>query len=514
MYKFKMKNIFNSYLLLSMLLVFAACNDDEGKVIKTPNFPDQVEINISQPGEVAELSFEVDYAWNLSSSKIWCKFISDNDTLSSLSGSAGKYTIQIMLNDDAWTFADVQAAITMGMLQETKVIATLQREAQAYLLEAYGKSEEIVYDSENPVNFVWNIYGTNIERAYVNLKANFDWKLISYPDWMSFTYEDRLTGASGELKLNTCTYSKDAPIRKEVWGELIFADKNGEQRVVLPVKYEGIPADVVQFEVPGRRQFDYVFNVEGTTYWEQRTDGSASETSPAPLEFTVVSKETQHLNLGYFKSINNEFFLEDPTDLWYSTTYPTADNDWSVAVRVEANEGDSERSARIVVLPDTVFHNDEVQGNFENILEINPYSGKSQMKAAYSKYAALAFKQEYVAKLGFTVTDANGVIYPAPIFSSANEEVFGTKNVFWCRVEAANLPEQFTIEALGYGSGVPEIDPMFNGSNSLWPGLKPSFNSSNQFVLKNVAASATSSPIVLTYKKNGEIYAVLLIMKI
>ncbi len=512
----KLKNIISSYLIFSVLFIFSACTEDPEEPKEAPSFPNKVNIDITKPGEYAEFSFDANYSWNLSSSKIWCKFVQNEDTLSTLSGLAGKHTVKVVLNGNAWEFEGAEAELSMRMLNQTKVVATLGREAKEYLIEAYGDSVQMVYDSENPITFIWNSFGTGLLRSTFNIKANFDWQIVSYPDWVLFTYEDRLTGETNELIANTCRYSTDAPIRSEVWGEFVISDKEGNKRATLPVKYEGMRADVLMFEVPGRSRYNFVLDVEGENYWEKRTDGSAPETTPAPLTFDIIANEEEKLNFGYFEDGDEGLTLIEESDRWYSATYPTAANDWKVEITVQPNEKSAERKGRIVVLPDVVFNSEEIQGNFENILQLLSYSGKWVVKNEYSKYIAIAFAQEYIEELGFRLTDANGIAYPAPLFRDAPEALYGTKNVFLCMIEGSAMPDQLTIEPLGYGSGMPDIDPKFGGKNTIlnWPGVERSFNSLNQLVFKNIKASATDDPIIITYKKSGQIYATIIIMKI
>ncbi len=512
----KLKNIISSYLIFSVLFIFSACTEDPEEPKEAPSFPNKVNIDITKPGEYAEFSFDANYPWNLSSSKIWCKFVQNEDTLSTLSGLAGKHTVKVVLNGNAWEFEGAEAELSMRMLNQTKVVATLGREAKEYLIEAYGDSVQMVYDSENPITFIWNSFGTSLLRSTFNIKANFDWQIISYPDWMVLLSQDKVTGRSEELVANSSRYNQDSQLRSEMIGELVIGDKSGVQRAVLPIRYEGIRADIVRFELPGRLPFNFVFDAKGEKNWEKTNDGTSPEEKTDPLEFSVIAKETQGLNFGYFSYVNNEYFLEKEEELWYTTTYPNVDNNWTVQIAVEANEGGSERTSRIAVLPDTVFNNDEIQGNFENMLEANPYSGRVGVKNEYNKYIAIGFTQEYVEELGFKLTDANGVTYPAPLFKDAPEAIYGTKNVFMCMLEDPSIPDQLTIEALGYGSGMPDIDPKFGGKNTIlnWPGVEPSFNSLNQLVFKNIKASATDDPIIITYKKSGQIYATIIIMKI
>ncbi|MFV0377565.1 MAG: hypothetical protein ACK5JD_09705 [Mangrovibacterium sp.] len=508
-----LKILFKTFVLVTMVLSVTCCNDNDNEEQVTPIFPETVDLNISQPGEVASFTFEANLPWTLSSSRIWCKFISEEDTLPALQGAAGTYTVSVLLTDDAWKFEDKAVELRMGMASQASVVAKLTRDAQVYTVAAYGATATDTIDAARPVKLLWNSYGTTITNAKLSLTANFNWYLASWPEWVSFTSTNNLSGKAGELVSNTCRFnSADISIRSKLSGDLVYADRDGVERLRIPIYYEGMRGDIVQFNIPNGAKNNFWFDQPGATFWNVSTAGEITGLTEGPLPIEVVASDKQALYTCFLSEDETGLHILPEANRWFSATEPTDANNWTISISPEANNSTAVRKSQVVVLTDSIFNNDVVKGNFSNILEINASTKKSVIKSAYSKYQALAFSQKKpVGELGFIVTASNGTVYPATLVTDADQTLYGTKNVYHCSL-GNPTPNQVTIVAKEYEN--PYLDLVFtlNGVNTKWNGVTLS-TSGTTLTMKNVTTSATSTPMVLTYYQNGAVFCVLILQK-
>ncbi len=518
MKKLKLKNIFKLCLVASSLLL-TACNNDENVPEDNPIFPESMELLCSEPGETGKLNFEANFPWTLSASKIWCKFILEEDTLTALQGLPGKYSVSVLLTQDSWQFLETKAEIKMGMLNQTQVIATLSRNAKTYTMKAWGETEQDTINDTHPIKLMWDKWQSGIEGFKLNLQANFEWQLSQWPAWVSLRYDDAVTGKIDELVLNECDFNNNEESYRDMQsGELVFTDKEGTERFKLPILYEGMPTNHIIFDIPAQLKYNCWFNQEGNAYWTQTIDGSPLEEISAPLQFEVIANVEQKLHPVYLQDdATTGLQVMSENDSWYTLTLPTAENNWMASIQTTPNETDSERKASVMMLPDVVFNNDELQGDLSNLLFEFEYDGKNRVKDTYQKYLVLAFTQEKpVEEVGFKLTDADGKEYPAELIPGVDETIFGTQNVFTCSFGEAMPSSAVRIQALAYSNSYPNISVNFNGQSTFWAGLETRFDGTDLIFngFHNLPSSTTDSPMVITYMDgNGEIFSVLILQK-
>ncbi len=514
----KLKNISRTlFIVLSLLLIVGACTDDEqGTDTVTPVFPKAVELTCTNPGDVAVLTFDANTTWNLSASRIWCKFIYDGDTVSSVRGEAGRYEVKVLLTDDAWTFEDIQAGITMGMSGESKVIATLTRAALQYNMEIYGKDFIDTLSAMNPVILKWNDLGTTFERPELNIKGNFSWQLVEYPEWVNFSKEDAVTGTVGELVNNTLLFNREpAFLRYSQRADLVFGDTEGHERFRLPVHYPGMPMGKVEFVLPGGPKFNFVCDAEVSMWGVRTADGLIQKEFPVPLTYEIVANPAEKLHFCYLKAeaisqYQSNLYLLDESERWYSTEYVDESQQWTVAIKPEVNESGQDRESQIYMIPDSIFVH-ELEGDFANLLELK--YGRSRVKTPFLKYSVIGFLQKKkLEPVGFDVVIDNQY-YASTLVADADESVYGTTDVFEYTLPSPT-PDELILHIKGYPGGSPDITTVLNATNTLWTGVEVSFvYQSEDLSLRNVSASAKDTPMVVTYKYGGEPFAVLIIKK-
>lgn len=447
-----------AYAFIFAALFLAACNTNEPGEDPKPTFPDKQELTISKPGEKATLEFDANYPWTLTSDRAWCKFLVDDENLSSVQNVAGAYSITVIITEDAWDFEDQIATITMGMTKgtesPTKVIATLTRSAQEYKATAYGDTEEDVIDKENPMQLLWYDHGGSIQKAKLNFLANFNWTLKEYPEWLTFTDDIAYTGKAGELMSTTCSFNTTVSYSNELSGELVYTDNEGVERLRLPVYYEGMPATKVEFTIPSKAGFklNYWFDILGTSYWHVSTDGAELGRTEGKLPIVVKANEKEALRLICFaEDATGNLSVLPEKDYWFSINEPNKGNNWTINIKPQENTTPKERKVRLVVLTESVFNDDVAQGNPSNLLERNEILGVLTVKDAYADYIAIAFTQKAKAQAeaSFTVAVEEYVNYQSQAGEALKvealtgadvEATYGTSHVYKCSFSHTNLP--------------------------------------------------------------------------
>lgn len=190
--------------IMSLMLVgltFASCSDDDTAPAVTPTFPESIE-NTLKPDEKGELKFNASLAWQLTSDKVWLKFLTkEGNPVQYLADKAGEYTVSYTVTTGAQGFFEDEAVITLKQGDEERVIATVKRIAKERIVKMYKQAsdgsrniEEV--EAQTDTQF-------DIQKAeHMGFMANFDWKLDleSLPAWIiedeSNTF--RLRNLSGE----------------------------------------------------------------------------------------------------------------------------------------------------------------------------------------------------------------------------------------------------------------------------------------------------------------------------
>lgn len=526
-FKFQLK----AFAFMFLAVLFAACQDDSmDDVDKTPTFPEATTLSISKPGESAIIQFDANYPWTLSTSRTWCKFVDAGEELSSFQGIAGAHTVEILITDDAWVFEDQTAVITMGMTTDegtvTQEIVTLVRSSKEYSQSVYGATEEDMLGAENPLQMIWYAHGGAIQTSVLNFSANYNWEITSMPEWLVLDAD--LNGSADELTTYECSFNTTAEQRNALEGEIVFSDENGTARFTLPVAYNGYPETKVGFEIPSAAgmKFNYWYDVSGTAYWYAANDGQQMGQTEGAVYIKVKANETQELHvLTYAQDAAGNLSVLAAEDRWFSVTEPTAENEYTISIQPTENTEAEERGVRFVVLTESVFNDETINGDPANLIEYNETLGITITKEAYANYAALAFTQEApIVETGSVFGVANAFRNASWVYEQGEalevfaltgddlEATYGTTNVYAHIVDLSALTNErlwITSQSSLYDAAI-NGDVSFNdkdGNNTRWSTTTTNF-SDPALVLKVTATQATPMQIRCTFE--GEEYVLLI----
>lgn len=159
---------------MAVAVVVVACSEDEGAPV-TPSFPEEEQILSVKAGESVDLVFEASMDWKLYSSTLWCRF---SNGMTSISGQAGKQTVQVSVNEEMLSYGEMQAEITLKQGDMEKVIAKLTRQGEGlWVTDANGN----YFSEENLIPFFYREIGKGVD---INFTTNYDWTIEEYPEWL------------------------------------------------------------------------------------------------------------------------------------------------------------------------------------------------------------------------------------------------------------------------------------------------------------------------------------------
>lgn len=425
-----------------VLLGFSACSNDDDKV--QINFPEKQAIDCAA-GEVKTLTFNAENSWTLASSRLWCKFKDGNDIVSSISGGPGEQTVTITVTEEVWGFEDAVADIVIGMQGQTQVIATVNRAAKGYKAEAYQMNGE----NKEPFNEANPAVISYLGALNISFDANFDWKLKNCPEWLKVQsadkYEERtmmgdankVTSWIFEFK-STENFAKG----KEQNINLEFIDTNGTLRLTVPLHYEGIPEDKIEFTPT--TTWNLNFSADGKEYWQ--TSGMGEVTKyPMPRIVTTVTKEG--FELVYLKNDSRWGYTpcsdyEIPT-LWFKANV----NGDQIEMTVEPNQESEARKGCLMAFPKKVFEGLDI---YSIITDGEP----SEIKSQYEKYVVADFTQEMNQSTpgGFNVIDYNGEALELEYMGNNYDavETYNTTNIYSLTLNPMSVYPMLSITPVDY----------------------------------------------------------------
>ena len=137
-----------SCLMLMAATILTGCSDNDDNVSKfVYEFPEvqTPTLAIDQQGTI---EFQAAGAWSVYTASSWVKFIENEELVSSMAGTEGKYTIKYVINDNNWGFSDQEATIELAMNGQTVTIATITRTGNTPVLKIYQTDYETYEDNE------------------------------------------------------------------------------------------------------------------------------------------------------------------------------------------------------------------------------------------------------------------------------------------------------------------------------------------------------------------------------
>lgn len=309
-----MSMVLISTLALILTLAFNSCKEDENVV--TPVFPELKEVEC-QVNEELEITFSANLDWSIQSNAAWCKFVNGDFTETTASGKAGDQTLKIKVSDENWNYqtSDV-AELTLKMMDMSQVIYKITRGKREY--ENLVITDEVgnVYNSQNPLT----IKGSGLrdvvsDSVYTIVKATADMQvgLISYPNWL---YAQNIGNGVFRFIFDKGKQSEHgkSPVFPFEGGEddkIIFAtkdyiegnvDTDKTRMVEIPVNYEGLKVDYVEFEdnyEEGRYPSELYVSEDGNSFAPKVMNGTTGEMEKGesfsgPLTTNITSRNNEY----------------------------------------------------------------------------------------------------------------------------------------------------------------------------------------------------------------------------
>lgn len=446
-------------------LVLGACSTDGDKgETPTPVFPDVQTLQI-EAGEELEVSFEANMDWILTSDKQWLKFKDEIGDTQSLLGKAGSQSVVLKVSDANMGFEETEAEVSLSMGGSQAVIFKVvrpgaERQIHMYMREAAGDAPA----TETPSIEIG--YGKNI---YVGFSGNFDWRVLSAPEWIAVndTRDIReLTGKAGEEHLER---SDMALLSVDLSSSCV--DNSGE--IVIGAQAEGVDftqSFVVTSEgiAPGAIEWSqtnlvrtegFIFTQSGL--WHKNMGLNNYQDVDGPAEWSVRVRDYKYdIRVVVWTGTALEEIA--PSESWVKIT---DDGQGRLSCRPEPNMGEDRELGLFVVPEGTVV---EYADYFDNQGRFIGGKYNESGEFVWGDYA-IRISQEGVEKRDFILWKYSTELAPAQKASDENQAL-----VKACGIETTNIYERaFTAEEWSYDpaeAGYKQLirlgfdNPQFNGN--------------------------------------------------
>lgn len=482
----KIKNI-GKYMALVACLAFAACSKDDDNM-SSVSFPELQTIEC-EVNATADISFESSGNWKLSSSSLWCQFIVDGERMHSCQGKAGRQSIKLIVTGDATELMKSYTAdITLEIDGQEKVIYKVTRPVVGYELHVMDAAQENEFNAENPVKVA---YSGGLD---FKVSANCAWALVSVPEWVTvknniLSDDNHNSAVCGTEEIVVTAYAEMTNTFQYIprMGELVFKSADGQKSVTIPVVYEGMPEDEIDFSLT--QHYNWTFSADGQTV-SSGTDMGTPIIYDAPMSIGVWAKNQEYECVLLTKD-GSGYMQMDPFGAWYFVdNKKDSETESHIEISVKENT-DGVRKGCVMVFPKAVY--DKINGNFDGIVLSEDYM---EIKSEYERYVAFDFTQSAPegGNTGFTffneegskvlLTDNNYMPYANMTGEddAALIEKFGTTNVWLFMPEQSY--EMLKIVPAGAKEWNFNFDTFLNGVDTTIEGVtieadysnpKPSF---------------------------------------
>ncbi len=330
------------------LVVLTGCSDDNEVETITPAFPELKEINV-QANKTANISFNANMDWTLSSDASWCRFIDGEFEQTTMSGAAGSQTIQITVSEDGQDYEnDAVAQITLRMGEQSQVIYKVTRAKKEYQALVVTDEEGNTYDETHPLTIKGN---TATGEVYTSVKVEAEEGTVigfgAYPDWL--TVRNNEEEGTFDLTFNTenADYNFKYAISEDA--TVTFETESGERSITIPVIYEGMDATSLAVS-PNYPNLQVRAN--GMLVTE---NGETAE-----LSAEITARNDDYEIVEFIQNGESDYDFSANGDLdWITVTA----NEANVTFTVAANETGASRHAVVMAFPKAVY--DEISGDLE-----------------------------------------------------------------------------------------------------------------------------------------------------
>lgn len=476
-----MKNIawYFRFCVLTLCCVMAGCSDDDDTPQK-PTFPELQKINC-EVGQTTEIEFEASTDWKLTSSSLWCQFIIDDEAMNSCSGTAGKQKVEIQINDNASELNKAyKAEISLWMNGFSNVIFEVTRPTEGYELVLKDQNGN-VFTKENPLTISYDG-----QESY-SVEANFDWRLTKWPEWMSASTS---SGVAGDNSRKISPAIASGHTKNANTGTLTFVNEKGEELANIPVKYEGIPEDKIEFST-GTNPWKWSFSLSGTQYSSGGGTSGSTSWIDGPMPLGVVAKDDNYKIVLLKQDTNG--YSRIISDGWYQVT---DDHKGAIQIATDANVGDETRAGCLLVFPMAVY---QIIGDnkFDEIV-----LPQGQIASDYERYGAIYFSQ--AASQGFNISDYDsGKLFKATKIADAASD-----NAYELVLDKKAYGS-LTIVINGYSSSYVNLPASSVTKSDTWSGISVNGAMNSTFYIENIPDAVGSVRIEIS--DNGTIYGVLIV---
>lgn len=348
-------NIFRIITMFLLAFTLGACSDDDDEV--TVEFPQLQELQCNV-GENVNLAFNAPVDWQLTSSAVWCKFVSNDTEEFAISGTAGNQNITIKADDEAYGHEMSTASITLTMGMKKAVIAKVTRSAKGYELKVFNEEGQEVKEIE--VGYA--------DFSRFTVKSNFHFAVTNRPSWVEID-GGSLSGVAdsetiGGLKVIENGTVEKYPVTAEDNQKIVFADEEGKASVAFPLVFKGMDPKKIVITGVTKNPWDWTVSLDGKTFLQESTSGLTGEPSKNlyknRLPYTIKALNDDYEIVYMQKMIQygmtTFLFPEDGVD-WMSFDKKTMS--LSVASTTEEREG------FVLAFPAAVYNEikDDLWGN-------------------------------------------------------------------------------------------------------------------------------------------------------
>lgn len=447
----------NWLMVLAMMFIgaFPACSDsDDGGEVTAPVFPEPKDINCAA-GETAEISFEANMDWEISSNAGWCKFKNGEFAESLMNGKAGKQTITITTSADGQNYNETAIAeITLKMGNQSQVIYKVSRAPKAYADLVVTDEAGNVYDKDHPLTINGNstsssVYTVIKAQAEAGMKIGF-----TNPEWLSFSIDEKAGTYSFTFnKENSAGLNEKYPIARGNYvltfttADASTAKTDKVRKVEIPLVYAGLQQDAIKIDPT---YMNATVSVDGQEIVSEKGTSKqlASTITAYNDEFQVVAFKQTLQDGKYVYDFDNK--VE-----WLHATLGTGTAKDLITVSVDNNPGE-EREATVMVFPKAVY--EKIKGDLAgNIVD----SSTGDIATLYSVNIMTTLKQEARQK------QADRVTFSADYYF--NPDATGATEIKFPHVES-NMNTKVKFEDM---KDAANVDDYGVTGNNVWKAVIP-----------------------------------------